>query len=382
MVETEPKRPKLLFVVTNDFGELSSALYFTMGQAFDVTVALPPHLFALDGEHLPVSASPYQSVGEVLAIVDRERPDAVLLFSGYLFGVNNLFSVEALSFLVSELRGRGRRVVTSDPFLGLMSHLDESVFGDALPQKAWLTEHFGKVAETMRGIVHLYPADLQTAESHPGQSFFNEQLIITQTERAEYENRIGRSVPLRPDKKRWMFVLSMEDYGLQAGRHGRQKFDELLIRRMQETARAGRQAVLVAPKICIDSVRQGAGGIGEAILLPFCRYDLFRMLALDGEFVFYWNIFSNSVRARAANDLPVVFFDTGHIAHAIPPLHRLGLQTYYGNSPLPSFPQTQALEYPSLAVLAAAQREPLAETIAGLRRLPTPALAVERILAR
>ncbi len=380
MNEADANPPKLLFVISNDFGELSGALYFTLGGTFDVTLALPPRLFALHAEHLPIAAFPYQTIQDVLALADRDRPDVVLLFSGYLFAANNLFSLEALRMLVRQFRERGVRIVTSDPFLGLMAYPNASVFSDEHPKKALLLEHFRSVAETMRGIVHLYPADVRTALSHAGHSFFNEHVVLTAAERAEFEARLGRRLSLRPGRKRWMFVLSAEDYGLQIGLHGRQAFDDLLLGKIQETARAGRQPILVAPKVCIDSVARAAGTVDSAIFLPFCQYDLFQMLVLEAEYLFYWNVFSYSILARVANGFPVLVFDSGHIARAVPPLHRLGLQTYYLNAPIPYVEPARELDERALAALADAQKCPLAQSIAALRKLPAPAQVIREIL--
>ena len=380
MAETPAHPKKLLFVVSNDFGELASAIYFTLGQGFDATLALPPRLFPVHREHLPVRACSYDAVADVVRIVDRERPDVVMLFSGYLFGVNNIFSVELLRVLVEELRARGCHIITTDPFLGLMANLNTSTFSDGHPKKAWLMEHFANVAKMMRGVTHLYSGDITTPASHPGQSFFNEHIIQTATQRVESDKRLASMVALDTDRKRWMFILSMEDYGVQAAIHGRQNFDNLLIRRIQEALRAGRQPILVAPQICLDAVRASAQATHSAILLPFCRYDLFQGLALEAEYLFYWNIFSNSILERVANGLPVIFFDHGHIARSIPPLHRLGMQAYYGNAAVHFFSQSSALDPLLLADLAAVQEEPMAGAMAGYRKLSTPAQVIDRIL--
>lgn len=380
MAETPANPRRLLFVVSNDFGELSSAIYFTLGQAFGATLALPPRLFAIHGEHLPVRACCYQAAVDVVEIVGRERPDVVMLFSGYLFGVNSIFSVEVLSVLVKELRGRGCHIITTDPFLGLMANLNASTFSDGHPKKAWLMQHFASVAKVMRDITHLYSGNVPTPAGHQGQSFFNEHIIKTGTQGAVAEMRLKNMIALRADRKRWMFVLSMEDYGLQIASHGKQNFDTLLMRRMQETVRAGRQPVLVAPKSCLEAVGANAEAAHSAILLPFCHYDLFQGLALEAEYSFYWNIFSNSILARGASGLPVIFFDSGHIARAIPPLHRLGMEAYYGNAAVDFFPQSSGLDPLLLAEFAAVQKKPMADVLVKFRQLPTPAQVIERVL--
>jgi hypothetical protein len=381
MADANTRPSKLLFVVSNDFGELASSLYFALGQSFSVVLALPPRLFAPQGRFMSYPTHQYSRVDDLLSIAQRERPDVVLLFSGYLLGVNGIFKIDELRTLLSQLRAGGYRIATTDPFLGLMNRIDTSTFNDRHPMKAWLTDHFNSVSQAMSGIVHLYPADLKTSATHPGQSFFNRHIITTPEQREATEKQLFSSEPYRPGKRRWMFVLSMEDYGLQISLRGRQAFDQLLIRRLTETAAAGRQPLLVAPTFCIDSIKQQAAAIDGCILIAFCQHDLYQAMALEAEYLFYWNIFSHSVLGRVANGLPVIFFDHGHVAQSIPPLYLLGLQIYYDNAPIPLYPQDAALTPASLAELAAAQKSPLAAVIARLQLLPSPAQVIERILS-
>ena len=80
-------RPRLLFVVSNDYGELSGAMYLAMGGAFEVAMALPPRLHGANERGLGYRSYRYQSVEDVMGIIGRERPDVVLMFSGYLYAV-------------------------------------------------------------------------------------------------------------------------------------------------------------------------------------------------------------------------------------------------------------------------------------------------------
>ncbi|MEO0837185.1 MAG: hypothetical protein AAFY16_14735 [Cyanobacteria bacterium J06642_3] len=83
---------KLLFVISNDFGELSDACYFTKGYNFDVSLLLPPRLFAVNQGKLPSQAYLYKTVQDILDIVDRQQPELIFLFSGYLYAINKIFT--------------------------------------------------------------------------------------------------------------------------------------------------------------------------------------------------------------------------------------------------------------------------------------------------
>ena len=109
MGDRDAGRAKLLFVLSNDHGELSNAMYLVTGGAFETVLLMPERLFALNTSGLPGRAFRYGSVQDVIGCVDREAPDIVFLFSGYLYGINNLFDVDAVERTVSEIIREARR---------------------------------------------------------------------------------------------------------------------------------------------------------------------------------------------------------------------------------------------------------------------------------
>src|SRR5262249_8532712 len=98
---------------------------FLRGQEFATraTIALPEGHYAANRSYLPVNAVPYTTLGDVLSVVQAQKPDLVFLFSGYLLANDGLASPEAVQEFVHQLRDRGCRVITGDPFLGLASRL-------------------------------------------------------------------------------------------------------------------------------------------------------------------------------------------------------------------------------------------------------------------
>src|SRR5207247_2641697 len=119
----------------------SDALYFVKEQPFDTVVLMPERLYAVSHD-IPVRALKYTAPDNLLAALIGEQPDLVFLLSGYLLTVNGIFDVSGIRYIMQGLGEHGVAVVTSDPFLGLLSRLDASTFSDEHPRHAWLIEHF------------------------------------------------------------------------------------------------------------------------------------------------------------------------------------------------------------------------------------------------
>lgn len=369
---------RLLFVLSNDYGELANAMYLVRGYDFRAVLLMPDRLFAANREDLGVPVYRYGSTREVMDRVATEAPDLVLLFSGYLYTVNDIFPVEDVERLVGELRRGGHRVVTSDPFLGILSALDASTFSERHPRRQWLIDHFGRLARAFADVPHLDLVPLEDARpgaagSRPRRvSFFNEHLVADGSRLAEHARTVAAAIGADPARKRWLFVLSTEDYGGQIGLLGKPTFDALLLDRLRDTAREGRQPILVAPDVCIAAIGHDAAAVEGAVLLPFCGYRLFTALLHEAEYGFYWNVFSNSIPARIANRLPVFFFDPGHMARAIPPLFEVGMAAYYAGSEVVYLDQRRPLAADALAPLAAKQAWSLEPARVSFRRSPRP----------
>lgn len=382
MVDTRARRARLLFLLSNDYGELATAMYLLMESEFRPVLLMPDRLFAVNGESLLVPAYRYTSLREVTETIEREQPDIVFLFSGYLYAVNNIFDIETTETLVRDLRKRHRRIVTSDPFLGIMSEISAHTFSDWHPRKQWLTEHFSRLYRVLADVTHLYLINAEAFAHTRSVSFFNRSIIRPPSTFTDCERKLSGRISLAPGRKRWVCVLSQEDYGARVARHGRARFDDMLTNTLLQTARAGRQPILVAPEACIASIQGRGPSIDGLVLLPFCDYGLFEALLLEAEYVFYWNIFSSSILARAINHLPVFFFDPGHMVHAIPPLHELGVKRYYPGAALTYLDQRRGLNAVELAILAAEQEDTLRDARENFERSPTPEEMVEKLLGR
>lgn len=371
-------RAKLLFVLSNDYGELFRAAYLLKGSDFESVFLLPGRLFAVNRDGLPGRALPYRSIQDVCHVIDAERPDVVFLFSGYLYSVNDIFDVDSVEKLVRELRDRNGRIVTSDPFQGILAEIDESTFSDAHPRKKWLTSLFARLFEIFRDVVHVYYIGADTFARTPSVAFYNRRIVAGPSDVAAIRGKLARTLNIDPGKRRWLFIMSLEDYATQVGLHGRAKFGDLLIGKLQETTGAGRQPVLIAPQPCLASVG-GRISPGDAVVRSYVDIETFTSLVVEAECVFYWNIFSNTTMVRILNGQPFFSFDPGHMARAMPHLFEIAAKRHQCGEPV-YLDQTSPLVPEELAALAAVQEEAMRGPRAHFERSPAPEAMVDTIL--
>jgi hypothetical protein len=373
--------PKLLFVLSQDYGELFNALYFAAGAPFTSVFALPPRLHQVNERTLPVAAHVYRTAEELAEIVDRERPDVVMLFSGYLFVVNKLLTQVALASLLNEWRGRGIRLVTSDPSLGLIAQGGE-LFQTHFAAAPLLAEHFRWLSDALAGAYHVYLASdgIETNRRHG--SYFNPSHVLGVTELERRAATLGTWSAIDRTKRRWLFILSPEDDAIQAAALGRKEFARDLAARLRDVEQAGRQSVLIAPSACLNAVQ--ATGIAPAnlIALSGCGYLRFMLLLYDAEHVFYWNLFSASMLGRVINQQTVFTFAPGHLAHALREIRVLGSRHFFLGEEPTMLNLADSLDADRLTELAATQHLHLLGPVCRyLAQSPTPTQLVETILA-
>jgi hypothetical protein len=357
-----PPEPRLLFIVSADYGELSNALYFLRGGGFAARLLLPERLYTANRDSLPVPAERYATAPDILAAAAHEPPDIVFLFSGYLLAFNGILDLPSVRELMRQLRKRGAELVVTDPFLGLLRPVCPSPFNARHPAK--LDAHFAQVAQLMDAATHLYLV-APDGEPAPRAASFSNPVLWS-------EVRTSGAGPLQ-----WLFVLAAEDAGAQAHRLGQERFVQLLRARLADAVRAGRRPVLVAPQPLLDVL---AGTVDGLIALSFCAHATFTRLLLEAEYAFYWNPFSNSVPARLVNGRAAFFFDRGHMAHAIPALYELGLRTYYPGTRPSMLALDAALVPGELADLASSQAAGLQQARLRFTSAPTPRELVQRLL--
>jgi hypothetical protein len=410
--KTTSDNARLLFVVDNDYGELTMVMFFLQGRklASRTTLLLPPRLYAANHAVLPVRTLPYRSYQELVQTIDSEDPDIVFLFSGYLLALHQLLSIDELGRLVRSLRERGRSVATYDPFWGLM--LDPlTVFADHLlndESRRWsmrlemyelaraapVVKTLTQTAAILKELPHVNPAPIKRDKVRTV-SFFNPGLLQT-TNRWPGAVTVGGSA--KPDTRYWLFVLSVEDFEKQKAQRlhrswaagdairpqpldGRETFAELTFQTLQQTSRAGRRPILLAPEACLEAVRERMENSEMAELVSFCPYDRFIPLLLNAEYVFYWNAISSSCLLRVVNGLPVFYFDRGHVEDGLPLVYKSTVEFFYAGWEPHYLDQENELNAEILEKLTASYKHATARIRANLESASTPEQLVDEILS-
>lgn len=400
MTDSDPALPRLLFVVDNDFGALGVVMYLLHGQplAARATVLLPRRAHELHAAGLAVATLPYESLRDILEVVDNDPPDAVLLFSGYLMARQGLLSIRELRHLVRRLRRRGCAVATSDPSLGTFPRMAEgpvAVRTGAIPRALkrglgrlpWLHDplrrvldlaadrrlrrHVRQVSEILADVPHVYPAAVGALEgTSPRLRFYNPAYI--RGDRGALE---GGARP-----QRWLFVLAQYDLHYQEEKYGRERFVDLVAGRLGEALAAGKQPTFIGPAAMVDALSARFPAGSGVTLLGRCAFAEFDRRLFDAEVAFYWQIFSTSAFVRLWNGLPVFSFDAGHTAHFSSALREAGLEHYFmGESP-----RYLDIERPLDPLAIAASREGFLESArraaARLAGLPTPRAMADALI--
>ncbi|HET6326800.1 MAG TPA: hypothetical protein VFG04_19130 [Planctomycetaceae bacterium] len=371
---------KLLFVVSNDYGELSTALDFLAGQRFDAQILIPDRLYRANRLNLRSAWRAYHSVADILALAAAQSPDVVFLFSGYLFVINGLFSLNALRQLVTGLQSGMSAVVTSDPFLGQLFRLEDSTFDH--PAKRELIEHFAQLVPLLDNVTHLYRVAPRVGATAGSLSFYNSRVVLDKAELTQWSDKAINAFGLNEELKRWLFILSAEDYAVGVARRGKVAFDELLGRKIAETAQVGRQPVLIAPAACIGAVGRFVSTPTNAQFVDFCDHSTFLSLLYEAECCFYWNLFSHSIIARVMNHLPVLFFDYGHLVHAMPSFLKVGVEHFYAGVEPHRLQADEPLTAEHVALATVEQDRRLEEARLRFAKSPAPEEVVELLVTQ
>ncbi len=410
MTHGTPRAARLLFVIDHDFGALGTVMYLLHRQPLSAstTLLLPRRAYELNKVRLPIASRPYESLRDILDVVESESPDVVFLFSGYLFSAQGLLTFRALRKLIRALRQRGCKVATSDPYLGThyrIGDADMPVGQGAiqrnlerrlarLPLAQGLIAQFARfyndrklkrevfrVAESLKDVTQIYPVPIEPSEGGAKRvSFFNPLFIRTPDElRSNAAAVAGPSDPALRGP-RWLFVLAQFDLEFQEKKYGRKGFVELVAGKIREALDLGKLPMFIGPAAVTEELSRRFARDAGVSFLPTCSFEEFQQRLLDAEFVFYWQIFSTSAFFRLWNGLPVFFFDQGHNARLLKPLREAGLKHYYlAGSPI-YLDIEKPLDAAELTRLGAGFRELALDIRERLAGLPTPEEMVKAIM--
>ncbi len=339
--------PSVLFIIDNDYGELTTILYLISGvNSFSkFKILLSKRIYEHNYNTFPSNVESWSSEEDLLQSLKLFRPDIVMLASGYLIPIHNLLSIEALERVCKSALNQGAKVITADPFLGLLSQwspiglekiisIDIPIYASKelliLKQAADKKLHVElSLANTLlRNFPHIYPAytDMQEIHTYPtdvmNRSFFNENLLIPK----EY-----LSEP-RGSKPHWVFVISEVDFQTQAMHQGVEPFAEIVLNLLIQGADLGRKVIFLGPKSLIDLLYPMTNierGNKDIHLFNFGAYECVMSLLLSAEYCFYWNVVSHTILMQLWNGRPVILFDKGHLARSVPDLYERVIAWYY-----------------------------------------------------
>lgn len=323
------ERP-LLFVLTEDFGELchASQLLFNQPLAKRAVLLLPPRVAKGNGGSLPHLGRSiiYDNLDTVLRTVEALRPSVVFLFCGYSFTVASPLASEPLSWLprlIALVKAQDGTVVTSDPLLGSLHRAEQA------PHLAKLHPRLAQATEHLRDVPHFYPLPCTEIERSTGVR------VITGFNPLMGEGLLEAPVPpasLPTTSPWWFFLLSQTDFrGVEAlGATGLELFTKALLRKFEETRHAGRIPVFLGPAPCRERLASARDG---TLLLDWLPHLSFHSLLMKAECAFYWNWSSASAVPRVAATLPTFYFHKGHLLQ-MDGLEALGVTNYFhGNAP-------------------------------------------------
>ncbi len=392
---------RMLFILDNDFGELTTVMYLLLGQkwAEHVMVLLPDRLYAANSEAFPGRTFRYQSIGDVEEVVKSFCPDIAFLCSGYLYAMHGLLSHEQLQQLVDLLTDRGCGVVTADPFLGVLSQqsvcslisidvpdasdleLPAHVFAHLESVKAeqdeWIVEKLSGAERILSSHLHLYPAHASGVEA--------ENLVHNARERAFFNPELVCDLALQADpatRPHWIFILSATDLDTQLMFEAVRGFGEIVARLLTQAIALGRRPIFVGPEKFIRDLAREMRGQEGAELLSFCSFSRLASLLLTAEHAFYWNSVSHTILLRSFNGLPVVLFDRGHLVRNVEAIYDRVVQWYYqGVQPI-YLDHSEPLTLEVLDAATAEFRGNADSMRRGFQRAPDPRSLIEQIIDR
>lgn len=362
---------RLLFVLSRDFGELFNAAYFVEGQLFDSTFLLPSPLYEINRTSIGHRCERFDSSADVVKILNRDQPDLIFLFSGYLYAINGIVGADQIPGFLAELRAYSGSVCTSDPSNGLLTSVSQETIDVRRTGRRSLIRHLRWLSAALSPFPHLYTAP-PLYDDPQSFAFFNECLL--------WPRPPGSNGHVVPTEQQWLFVLSSEDHEIQRRERGRMGFAKTLALKLSEATAAGKRPMLVAPAGCRKDLRAVGLRLGTDQILDACSIVRFLELLRDAEHVFYWNMFSASLLARGLNARSFFSFAPGHLSQIMPGFLERATEQFYGGSRQPLLRMDRPLDEEELRGLATRQHAALAAARERLRLSMTPTEVVERLI--
>jgi len=390
IVSDSPSKPRLLFVVSDDFGELDYAINIIedFESTDSMTLLLPERLYALNSEIVPNRTFLYRSLEDILARAEIEKPHVAFLFCAYLYSCNGIMSDESLAALIKYLKKNRCPIVTSDLFLGFFSnphawprYKNPLEYLRRIESFRAMKNLYSGIYQMVKDLYHYYPVAPQGVVGVAPRNriaCFNKALLQSTPHDQTAEAVIPDTSGVAPFQK-WLFVLGEVDFRQLKQKFTEKKFLNQISKKLNETVAMRKTPIFVGPEPCIAQLRQQTHP--SVILSPQNRRQPFTQWLRQSEYVFYWNAVSHSHFYRLINAQPVFFFDGGHL------INDLGLEFFglvkniYWQGWQPDFLDfRKSLNENNLKRLAQRQTKKLRSLREVLKSLPQPRQMVQTLL--
>ncbi len=384
MTSMDAREARLLFILSRDYGEIGNVMYILKGQEFShpPTLLMPAHLHTINRVGLPGKPLKYESVQDIVRQIKHIKPDIVFLNSGYLLAANRMVTVKDLAKLIDLLHKLGCRVVTSDPFQGLMANLTLEDLHPLLPQREWVYDVYSSTYQVLQSLPHYYTYPLKDADTRFNYPCLSCRNLALEFGRDEYEanSRRLRGQSRTDAKPRWLLILSTSEFKAQGEQYTAEAVIQALATRIEEALDLDRHVTLIGSPVCVEMLAQSFP-LGEGVdLMTYCSYAQFFAMMIDAEYVFYWNILPNSFLLRVVNQLPTFFFDQGHMILCFKPLYKACVLNYFHGWQPTYLDQFEPLSLEKLQSRALEIAPVLAQMNVPLHQLPSPQDMLNQIL--
>lgn len=351
-------KTKLVFILSNDYGEYLMARYFIAGLKAKVVFLLPDNLYQTNCRTEQIESYKYNTLKDIMALLKQQKPKAVFLFSGYLFVINKILQLKDLIKLIDYLDSQRIKVVTSDPYQGLLNEDNLLVFKSFNLnnfQQKYNYDYYCSCYSLLKNYYHIYPAEITKLQNNL--SFYNNEFISRNRENIN---------------NYWFFILSFEDFKVLAELNGEKKVFNIIKKRIKEAMNCKKQIYFISSVQIIDRLKQLISD-SNIVWFPYCEFNKFINLLFAAEYVFSWNIISSSNLMRIIKKLPIIFLARGHMEYYFKPVYEKGLKLFYNNKEPQIYPVKQILSAKYLKVYAKQQiNEILKKSSTNKKRLPKP----------
>ena len=358
---------RCLFALSADFGEFVTANLMSRGQDFERAFALPPRLAAYAGG---IAHTVYGNASDVEAMVEAARPDIVVLGSGYLYAINNLFGPQELAMLLERLRARGCAIATTDPWLRLRAVRPDARFSIYSVQRGGTdpaqSERVLALQRRLESLLGALP-HLLVVPAPQACSVFNGHFS-----RQPFESQ--------EEKDTWLFVLAREDLALAGG----ETFFENLAARIRDLLAVRKNRLrFIGPERIGQFLATRFAGEPRVEYLAFCPFDRFEEEVRRARVVAYWNVLSASALYCLYHGVAPVFFARGHQATVLEGLFEHALAHVYRGRPPLFLRLEETFEADADKLLGRyGMQEWLRSLRADYEKLPGPAQVMERLCHR